>query len=234
MHPRYLRTFIAAATTLNFTRAALAVHLAPSSVSEQMQALEAELGTPLFDRSRRKVRLTAAGEVLLTYARELIDLSDEARTSVATASRGDRGTLTIGVLETLASHWLPQVLAEFHRDHPGIALSLQVAGSGELKAAVRGGTLDVCFAFNTKPDLDLIVRTLDHTRMVAIVPSDHRCAEMDRLARPDLATEAFIVSQKGCVYRHLSQEVPDARGFPAVPPQPTMESRAYGRGSRSK
>ena len=79
MQLRHLRTFAAVASTLNITRAAEQVHLAQSSVTEQIQTLEADLGTALFDRARRGLQLTEAGRRLLEFAEPLLTLADDAR-----------------------------------------------------------------------------------------------------------------------------------------------------------
>src|SRR5882757_7280417 len=86
MQLRHLKTFAAVASTLNITRAGEKVHLAQSSVTEQIQSLEADLGAPLFDRSRHRLRLTEAGRRLLEYAGDLLSLADEARSAVADAA----------------------------------------------------------------------------------------------------------------------------------------------------
>ena len=86
MHPRLLKTFLAVARNRNFTRAAEEVHLAQSSVSDQIQSLEAELGTALFIRSRSGLELTAAGEALRPYAEEILTIASEARTAVEAVS----------------------------------------------------------------------------------------------------------------------------------------------------
>lgn len=108
MQLRHLKTFAAVASTLNFTRAAERVHLAQSSVTEQIQALEADLGTALFDRSGRRLGLTEAGRRLLEYTSDILTLVDEMRSAVADAGAVAAGTLTIGGLETLCASQLPR------------------------------------------------------------------------------------------------------------------------------
>lgn len=122
MQLRHLKTFTAVANTLNFTRAAEHVHLSQSSVTEQVQALEADLGVKLFDRSRRRLTLTPAGQRLLGYAAELIDLADEAYSAVVSTFATISGNLVIGGLETLCSTWLPEMVAEFSRRYPAVEM----------------------------------------------------------------------------------------------------------------
>lgn len=102
MDLKRLKTFVRVARTLNLSEAARQIHRTQSSVTEQIQALEAELGTPLFDRSRRRLALTEAGERLVGYAERMLQLDREARTAVEAAA-GAHGVLAIGALETLGS-----------------------------------------------------------------------------------------------------------------------------------
>jgi DNA-binding transcriptional LysR family regulator len=139
MQLRHLRTFAAVASTLNITRAGEKVHLAQSSVTEQIQSLEADLGAPLFDRSRHRLRLTEAGRRLLEYAGDLLSLADEARSAVADAAGLVAGTLTVGGLETLCASRLPPLLAKFHREHPAIGLQLKAASTGEMQRRKKRG-----------------------------------------------------------------------------------------------
>src|SRR5262245_3662376 len=156
MQLRHLKTFVAVASTLNITRAAERVHLAQSSVTEQIQVLEADLGTALFDRSQRRLSLTEAGRRLLDYANDLLALADEARAAVAAAADLTAGTLTIGGLETLCCSYLPPLLARFRGEHSDVHVRLMVANSAALRNGLRTGSMDVCFAFGDMPqDPDL-------------------------------------------------------------------------------
>jgi DNA-binding transcriptional LysR family regulator len=111
MDLKRLKTFIRVAQTLNLSEAARQIHRTQSSVTGQMQALEADLGLALFDRSNRKLALTAAGECLLGYAAQLIDLADQARGAVLAAGGVACQTLDVGGIETIAAACLPDVVA---------------------------------------------------------------------------------------------------------------------------
>ena len=141
MYPRLLRTFLAVARSRNVTRAAEEIHLAQSSVSDQIQSLETELGTDLFARSKLGLELTRAGEALMPYAEEILRLSDEARAAVKANMGKTAGTVTIGALETIASVKLPRWLSAFQDDHPDINLKLKVAGSGDLLRKLEDGEI---------------------------------------------------------------------------------------------
>lgn len=211
MQLRHLRTFAAAADSLSFTRAAERVHLSQSSVTEQIQALETDLGTPLFDRSRRQLRLTPAGRRLLDYADEILALASEAAAAVLDAAGEDGGTLSIGGLETLCANWLPPLLAAFRLDHPAVRLRLTAAGSGALAVGLKSGELDVCFAFEgAASEPDLLCATVGEDELLIVAPAAHRLAGRAAIAREDLAGEPFLVTETGCTYRRMFD-----RAFPA-------------------
>lgn len=211
MQLRHLKTFMAVASTLSITRAAEQVHLAQSSVTEQIQALEADLGTALFDRSRRRLQLTEAGQRLLEYAGDLLALADEARAAVADATNLSTGMLTIGALETLCANWLPPLLTSYQAGHPAVRLQVKAAGSGALRSGVRGGVMDVCFAFGAGPfEPDLQHETVAEEDLVVIAPPGHRLAGREMIQAEDLADEPFLVTETGCIYRQMFESA-----FPA-------------------
>jgi DNA-binding transcriptional LysR family regulator len=211
MQLRHLKTFMAVASTLNVTRAAEQVHLAQSSVTEQIQALEADLGTALFSRSRRKLQLTEAGRRLLDYAGDLLALADEARAAVADAADLSAGTMTIGALETLCAAWLPPILADYQARHPAVRLQLKAAGSAELRKGLRRGTMDVCFAFGAGPfEADLHHEKVSEESLVVITPRGHKLAKRGVIYAADLVNEPFLVTEPGCVYRQMFESAFEA------------------------
>lgn len=203
MHPRLLKTFLAVARHRNITRAARDVHLAQSSVSDQIQSLESELGVALFIRSRHGLDLTAAGEALKPYAEEILQLADEARIAVEAMTGTTAATVTVGALETIAAVKLPQWLAAFQGDHPEIGLRLKIAGSDALLRQLEESEIDVAFCFD-KGGLDerLARRTISAEPLVLVASAEHAPP-----SRPNdlaaLAAMRFVVTETGCVYRHL-------------------------------
>lgn len=145
MELRQLDHFVAVAEELHFTRAARRVHVVQSSLSGSIRALERELGTDLFVRTSRRVRLTAAGAALLPAARQALAAAADGRDAVAGVRGVLRGRLSVGVLQTLGGIDLPALLTEFHRRHPGVALRLTNSSASGLARATAAGELDVAF-----------------------------------------------------------------------------------------
>ncbi|MHA3021156.1 LysR substrate-binding domain-containing protein [Mycobacterium sp. BMJ-28] len=145
MELRQLEYFVAVVEEANFTRAAQKMLVAQPAVSAQIARLERELGQPLLDRSRRAVRLTAAGEAMLPFARTALRAVAQARTAVDEVTQLVHGIVTIG---TVTSHNvdLPRLLADYHGAHPGVEIMLSTDTSDALIDGVRSGRLDVAIA----------------------------------------------------------------------------------------
>ncbi|KQY13133.1 LysR family transcriptional regulator [Rhizobium sp. Root482] len=203
MQPKLLRTFLAVARSRNITRAAEEIHLAQSSVSDQLQSLEAELGTALFTRSKLGLKLTPAGETLKSYAEEILALTDEARAAVEATVGHTGGLVTIGALETIASVKLPQWLSRFRNNHPDIDLRVKVAGSDDLLRGLEDGDIDIAFCFDGgDPDERFSRRIVSVEPMVLVAAP----ARQPILAGPGLTmltSMSFVATEVGCVYRHL-------------------------------
>ncbi|WP_217577526.1 LysR family transcriptional regulator [Mesorhizobium sp. GbtcB19] len=212
MHPRLLKTFLAVERTRNVTRAAREVNLAQSSVSDQIQALEAELGAVLFTRSRQGLDLTSAGEALKPYAEDLLALADDARAAIDATKAGTAGSLSIGALETIASARLAPWLAGFRADQASIDIKLRIAGSGDLLRRLGEGELDVAFCFERPPGLDvdagasgqrLARRVVAHEPLALIAPPGDNRADVDLAT---LAEKHFVATETGCVYRAMVEK----------------------------
>src|SRR6266498_2506666 len=136
-----LQYFVTVAEEANFTRAAAKVHVAQPGVSAQVRRLERELGQDLLDRSGRTVRLTEVGAAVLPYARAALAAVAGARLAVDELTGLVRGHVAVGMVVACSSLDLPRVLAEFHRDHPAVEVTLQEANSDPLVAALQAGQI---------------------------------------------------------------------------------------------
>jgi len=214
MQLKQLRTFLAVASTLNFTKASQKVHLAQSSVTEQVQALEEDLGVALFDRSQRKLKLTESGARLVEYAEALLSLALEARAAVIGAAQCATGKLAVGALETICARWLPPLLADFQAGHPVLQLDLRVAGTGELRNALKDGTLDVSFSFTEPPsDSGLHSECVGMDDLVLLLPAGHRFAGLAAIGPQQTAGERFLVTVQGCAYRSMFESAYSGPGI---------------------
>ncbi|WP_405911091.1 LysR family transcriptional regulator [Streptomyces sp. NBC_00828] len=202
MELRLLVTFEKVATVLNFTQAAAELKYAQSSVTSQVRALESSLGTELFDRLGSRIRLTEAGERLLPYARQIIELAEEARAAVVGAGEPS-GALTVGTMESLTAYRLLPLLELFHHRYPGVRLSLRTTIGDETRHALRQGTYDVGFLMERETEhagLETAVLAVEPLTLVAA--PGHRLANTP-VVTADLVRESLLATEPGCAYRDL-------------------------------
>src|ERR1019366_2552051 len=145
MELRQLEYFVTVVDEASFTRAAEKLHVAQPGVSAQIRQLEREFGQELLDRSGRTVRLTQAGEAALRYAREALGAAAGARHAVEEVSGLIRGQVTVGMVVACSSVDLVDLLADYHRDHPGVDISLSEANSDDLIDGLQTGWLYLAF-----------------------------------------------------------------------------------------
>ncbi|MFC1419080.1 LysR family transcriptional regulator [Streptacidiphilus cavernicola] len=143
MQLQQLSYFLAVAETCHFTRAAERVHVAQPSLSQQIRALERELGADLFHRARGNITLTDAGQALLPLARRILADAESARIEVREVAGLRRGRVRLGATPSLCTGLLPQVLRAYHREHPGISLRIEEGGSRDLVRELATGSLDL-------------------------------------------------------------------------------------------
>ncbi|MEU2155273.1 LysR substrate-binding domain-containing protein [Streptomyces sp. NPDC019396] len=143
MQFQQLQYFVAVAEARHFTRAAERVHVAQPSLSQQIRALEKELGAELFSRARGNIALTDAGEVLLPLARRILADADTARHEVQELAQLRRGRVRLGATPSVCTGLLPDVLRAFHDRHPGIELLIDEGGSHDLVRELARGALDL-------------------------------------------------------------------------------------------
>src|SRR5487761_1669098 len=147
MEFRQLSHFVAVAEDGSFTKAARRLNYVQSALSVSVQALERELSVRLFDRTTHRVTLTGAGRSLLPVARQTLAAAEEIR-DVAAALRGVlRGTLRVGIMQSLPFADVPELLGTFHRQHPDVEIEVRPAagGSAALVEELRQGGLDIAF-----------------------------------------------------------------------------------------
>ncbi len=209
-----LQTFAAVARTGGITRAADELNTVQSNVTQRVKALEAEIGTPLFERHSRGMTLTAAGKRLLPYAQRMAALSREA----LLAARDDgkpKGPLSIGSMETTAAVRLPPLLAGFHRRFPAVSLSLRTATSADLVAAVLEGSLDGAFVAAPIEHADLAVVSAFREELVLVSARRWKSLPDLRAGTPQSGPTA-LVFRTGCTYRQRLEQVMTEFGWPSA------------------
>ena len=200
MELRRLEHFIAVAEEGSFTRAARRVHLVQSALSVSVRGLEKELGVRLFERSTHNVNLTDAGKVFLPEARATLAAAAAALDAVQATVGGMRGTLRIGIMQSMLAVDLASILARFRDERPGVELRLRPARGGSLKLSreVESGELDLAFvsvAGHAFTGVEL--SSLASEPLLLAVPVGHPLAGHAAVTIPELDGQIFVEAPVG-------------------------------------
>jgi DNA-binding transcriptional LysR family regulator len=215
MELRQLRHFLALVEERSITRAAKRELIVQSGLSNSIQALERELGTPLYVRGTRPVRLTAAGEALVGAARRTVTSAVQAEQAVHRTRDVLIGTLRLGI-SLSAQHLVPfaSYLAEFTRDHPGIDLRLHYAPGLAMISMLEAGELDCVIGPAVSQVPGVRMTPLAREPMRLLCRSDHRLADREDVSLSELADERFVEVPPGWTGRLLSDAAFAGDGIP--------------------
>ncbi|MEV5575539.1 LysR family transcriptional regulator [Spirillospora sp. NPDC052269] len=208
MELRQLRVFEAVVRHGTVTDAAVALDLAPSSVSARIRALEESLGVPLFDRTARGMRLTPSGERMLSWSRRLLDDADQARRDVV----GAASALRLGALETIVATLVPRVLARLAARSPGTVTEVRSSSlRDELLADVVDGSLDAALLFDTgdalgdlgfpQPEAPLAFLDVEPVPLALVAAPGNALAGRPDLTPADLRGQSLLANVEGCSFR---------------------------------
>ncbi len=173
MDLRQIRHFVVLAETLHFHVAAERLHLAQPSLSRSIKTLEDEVGTRLFFRHQREVRLSPAGVAFLPEARQLLRQADRTQQRIQDIVRGNAGLLHIGFLSSTAIAILPLLLRYFRDSHPKVQLELLEMSTTAQTKALLAGQIDVGFLRDTESFLEIQQYPIQKEKLLLLVPAGH-------------------------------------------------------------
>jgi DNA-binding transcriptional LysR family regulator len=195
MELRHIRYFLAVAEEQNFTRAAKKVGIGQPPLSQQIRALEHELGTPLFHRLSRGAQLTSAGKTFLPEARSLVQQAERAKHMAQLGAKGQVGQLRVGFTSSaIFRPIVPAIVRAFHQHHPEVELSLTESDTTHLLQLLGDNKLDVIFIRpgRRNPEQVNIFRFKDESSM-AVLPSTHPLAKRRTIRLSALSKEPLII-----------------------------------------
>lgn len=194
---RQLQIFAEVARQGSSQRAATVLHITPPAVSMQLRELEAQVGLPLFDREGRKLTLSTAGEYFLVHAKRMLAALKDAEGFMTSFRQLDRGKLTIGMVST-AKYFVPQLLARFQEEHPGIEVRLCVAPNREqLVAMMKEGEIDLSVMGRPPREIATRAEPFAAHPLVFICPPGHPLLKVGHLPVEALAPYSFIAREQG-------------------------------------
>jgi DNA-binding transcriptional LysR family regulator len=192
MELRHLRYFLAVAQELNFGRAAQKLRIAQPPLSQQIRALEQELGVELFSRSKHKVELTRAGADLAKEAAHILSRVRRMEEQASLLSQGQTGTLVISSGPTIMATVLRRSLPAFTQRYPKVSMEFRDYLSARSLTALKEGTVDVGFVVPPSRTDGLSTEEVLTEPIVAALPTNHALANRKELALGELAEEPFI------------------------------------------
>ena len=189
-----LRSFFAVSEFGSMSKAAEQLHVSQSTLTRQMQALEAEVGGQLMERGHSGVALTAAGHALLEGMRPVVAKADIALAEARKLARGQSASVRIGYIMSAAGEYLNPALAALRRSHPQTKLHLVDLSPGAQIAALRNGELDVIVLGNINAAIprEFFVRRIATFPVVVALPETHALAAEDEIPLADLRKEMFV------------------------------------------
>ena len=197
MEIHQLRYFLAVARTCNFSRAAEQCRVAQPSLSQQIMKLEDELGERLFERTKRAVSLTPAGERLRAHVERVMDELERARASVSESDGVVRGRVVLGVLPTVAPFYLPERLRDFSAEYPEVEVVIHEDTTAQLARAVVAKELDLALVSLPVDERGLTAAELFEEPLLAALPAKHVLAKKRKLTLADMENESFILMKEG-------------------------------------
>ena len=195
----------------HLTEAAAALGIPQSTMSRRIHALEGHLGVPLIVPRGRAIGLTTAALDLVDGVRTALREIDAALIDSAEAADPEHGTIRFGFPLTMGAGEVPDLLAAFNRDHPGIRLDLKQAHGAELVDDLQRGVLDL--AIIIPPPSEVPHEIVANQSIVAAVPADHRLADQAEITLAQLAEEEFISTPATYNLRELTDRWCESAGF---------------------
>lgn len=211
---RQLRYFVEVAEREHISEAAEHLHVAQSAISRQIANLEEELGTPLFERIGRNVKLTPIGKTFLEHTITALKAIDFAAKQVEEYLDPAKGTIKIGFPTSLASYVLPTVISAFKKEYPDVSFHLRQGTYKFLIDAVKNRELNLAFLGPLPPKDEAINPTILFSENIsALLPANHRLAKNEQINLVDLRNENFVLFPEGYILHKVAIEACRSVGF---------------------
>ena len=211
---RQLRYFVEVAEREHISEAAEHLHVAQSAISRQIANLEEELGTPLFERIGRNVKLTPVGKIFLEHCITALKGIDFAAKQVEEFLDPAKGTIKIGFPTSLASYVLPTVISAFKKEYPEISFHLRQGSYKYLIEAVKNRELNLALLGPLPPKDEAINTTVLFSENIhALLPATHPLAKKDSINLVDLRNDQFVLFPEGYILNKVAVDACRSVGF---------------------
>lgn len=209
MNPNALRYFLEVAEAGSFRRAGESLRVAASALNRQISILEADLGAPLFERSRgrNRLRLTQAGQILTQYARAAVNEIERARYEIDALKGLRAGNIIVGVPETFAREFFPQFLARFSVAYPRISFRMIVANSMRVTELLQADEIEIGFFYRQSPPSSVEVIVSVERERYLMMRADHPLASRRWVRLSEIAPYPIIIPDHGVGSREMYDRV---------------------------
>lgn len=223
-HLRFLKYIDEIARCGSIRQAAERLHVAPSAVNRRLQDIEDELGTPIFERLPRGMRLTAAGEIFIGYVRSRAAELEQVRSRIEELRGMRRGTVRIAVSQALAPGFLPAAIHRFRRVHPLVDFKVDVVDHVRAVAALRAFETDLALVVGLAPDPDLHIVSRTEEPLMAVMHRSHPLASRAGVRLRDCAAYPVVLPNFETAGRQLLERYLARR---SVSLRPIVESNSF-------
>jgi DNA-binding transcriptional LysR family regulator len=211
-----LRYFVAIADERHFTRAAAQLDIAQPTLSQQIRALEDDLGARLLIRRPGNIELTAAGEELLPVARRITAEAENARRALTELTDLKRGQVRLGATPSLCTGLVPQVVADYRRAHPGVSIVITEGGSRDLQQRLAAGELDLALLIDSRPhegeELTTMRLFVEELVVISALPAPPPTRRA-RIGIPQLRSLQLVMFREGYDLRETTISACREHGF---------------------
>lgn len=216
MELRHLRTFQKVATFYSFSRAAENLHLAQSTISAHIKALEDELGIPLFDRLGRQVILTGAGELLFNQSKRLLAIEEETLTEITSYSE-PKGSLTIRVPQTISTYFLPSVLKQYRIRFPKVHFEF-IGCTFSVESELKSGSIDLAFLMTDSFEApNLNIECLSKEQLLMVTHPQNPILNQGSIGVREIGDQTLLLAKTDCSYRkQLERMMADEKVEPTM------------------
>ncbi|MDR3762523.1 MAG: LysR family transcriptional regulator [Acidobacteriota bacterium] len=208
-----LKVFRSVSENLNFRRAAEELHLSQPAVTQQIKALEEELGTRLLDRTGGRVVLTGAGRILRQRAEEIAELVERTRDELASLSGEHSGTLSAGASTSIAQYVLPRMLGIFKAANPHVKLQIRSGNTEEVVEWLVEGRIALGLIEGPALRKDVQVEPFMEDELVLLYPAQHAWARREELTVDDLRGAPFLLRERGSGTRRVLEAALEKAGL---------------------
>ncbi|HXW69564.1 MAG TPA: selenium metabolism-associated LysR family transcriptional regulator [Dissulfurispiraceae bacterium] len=206
MEDHKLKVFCTVAETKSFSKTSQIIHLTQPAVSLQIQALEELYETKLFDRSSSSISLTSSGEVLYTYAKNILAQYSELEKEIGKITGLIKGSITIGASTTIGNYLLPSVVFNFKKNHPKIKINILIGNTNRVLDLLNSGIIEFGLVEGDTTRSKIRVEPILTDELVFILPAMHPMAKKKSISILEIMKEPFIIREEGSGTRQIIEK----------------------------